>query len=258
MHDRRHRFSASASGVLVAGLFCTVQAAAQQITVAPEPSPTVEAGILGRVSERGGRPIADAEVVDLGTGLSARTDANGRFARGGFGAGAHMLLVRRVGYAPVTLSLSLRPGERREFNAELDPRITQLPELQASGPLPPRYADLARRLRLHRGVLVTYDELHRSARFSDVIQLRGPLATALAAHRGDALPLAWLNGGANALSNLRNGICVSVNGSQPTQQVGPDDFRTNAVEAVELLSPTDARAEWPGLVDGCSVMVVWF
>jgi iron complex outermembrane receptor protein len=63
--------------------------------------------VAGRVVDAaGGAPIAAAQVTLVDGGRTATTGADGRFALGGAGAGVHVVIVRRIGYAPETRRLA--------------------------------------------------------------------------------------------------------------------------------------------------------
>ena len=82
----------------ILALPCTATAAPAQ----HRPAPIVQ----GIVVERGtGAPI-DAAQVAL-AGRAATADAEGRWSLSGLPAGAHTLRVRRIGYAPATIELTL-------------------------------------------------------------------------------------------------------------------------------------------------------
>lgn len=78
------------------------------------------ATIGGVVRESVTRPLPLAEVL-VNDSLRTRTDSAGRFTITGLGAGDVELTVRRVGFAPLSIPLTLRAGQRRNLAIELAP-----------------------------------------------------------------------------------------------------------------------------------------
>ncbi len=77
------------------------------VTLGPKPHelPAIVFGVLrtihGRVVDRAGKPITDAEVLQRGDGperTSTRTDANGNFSLGGFRSGSVIVFARHQGF----------------------------------------------------------------------------------------------------------------------------------------------------------------
>lgn len=60
--------------------------------------------ITGTVTGAAGAPLADALISLSGTGLSTATRLDGRFALAGVRPGTYSLVVRRIGYAPKTVT----------------------------------------------------------------------------------------------------------------------------------------------------------
>jgi len=89
-----------------------------------------DAVLQGRVLQADARtPIAGAEVAVRQTGSHVETDSTGRFSFHGFPAGPVELLVRRIGFQAVTLSLVLDAGETRAVEVLLTPAIATLDEI---------------------------------------------------------------------------------------------------------------------------------
>ena len=60
--------------------------------------------IVGTVTGAGGQPLPDALVSVGGTGFSASTALDGRYAIAGVRAGTYTVMVRRIGYAPKSVA----------------------------------------------------------------------------------------------------------------------------------------------------------
>ena len=88
------------------------------------------AGVIrGRVQDReSGRPVASAEV-----GVDGRqdvlTDGDGRWTLAGVAAGKRALLVRRIGYAPATLTVAVVEGDTAEVLVSLTPSAVPLDDI---------------------------------------------------------------------------------------------------------------------------------
>ncbi len=78
------------------------------------------AWVSGVIREQAGRPVADASLRWTPGDVTTTSDAAGRFAMAVAGRVAGTLVIRRVGFEPVTLAVeALRPGERREIGVTL-------------------------------------------------------------------------------------------------------------------------------------------
>ncbi len=76
--------------------------------------------IRGRVTESGGRPRAEVQVVVLpGSNRVARTDASGAYRIPAVPAGTHQLRAQQLGYAAETRSVTLRGGDTAVVDFEL-------------------------------------------------------------------------------------------------------------------------------------------
>lgn len=69
------------------------------------------ASIVGTVSTDAGEPVNGAVVELLGTSLAARTGEDGSFRLDRLGGGTMVMMVRRLGFAPLEVEVDLLPGE---------------------------------------------------------------------------------------------------------------------------------------------------
>ncbi|MSR06857.1 MAG: hypothetical protein EXR93_07320 [Gemmatimonadetes bacterium] len=77
--------------------------------------------VTGRVTTTGGGgPLGGAEVSVAGTRLGAVSTDSGRFQIVGIPVGTYQLTARRLGYAPVTHSITVRSGESQMATFELE------------------------------------------------------------------------------------------------------------------------------------------
>ena len=95
-----------------------VLASAAQLPLTPAAGAQQPGVIAGTVLGAGGQPLPGAQVRVQGTELGAVTDANGRFRITGLSAGQATIEVRRIGYRPVTQTVSVGATELRVGLAE--------------------------------------------------------------------------------------------------------------------------------------------
>ena len=93
-------------------------------------SPSAGATILGDVSSaRDSQPVVGAQVRLPADDRVAVSDSMGRFRVAGLTAGAHALLVRRIGYAPTSAVLTVGTMESLYVSVVLDEQSHQLEAL---------------------------------------------------------------------------------------------------------------------------------
>ena len=85
--------------------------------------------IAGRVTLADGTPVRGATVTLEGTDLRVITDTAGRFHVTGVPAGPHVLLVRRIGYAPARIAITLPAGGLVTVNVTLARNWLNMPEI---------------------------------------------------------------------------------------------------------------------------------
>jgi len=106
---RRHLLSWSTVGVFIAAALVPSLAAAQST-----------ASISGIVADSAtGRPIPSVQVLVVGTSRGAVTDDVGRYTIRGLGAGSVVVRTQRIGYAPVSRTVTLVDGETAQANFSL-------------------------------------------------------------------------------------------------------------------------------------------
>ncbi len=90
--------------------------------------------IRGRVSESAGaRPIPDVQVLVVGTGSGALTNANGEFVIVNVPVGARSVRVRRIGFVPTERGVTVTAGESAQLDFALAQSLTQLEQLVVTG-----------------------------------------------------------------------------------------------------------------------------
>ena len=94
------------------------------------------------VTDSAGKPVPGAEVQIVGTSLRGNTDDDGRVALLAVPTGKAVLRVRRLGFAELTIPISVTPGSMAEARYKLMPIPTDLNKVvvRAAGLKPDRYA----------------------------------------------------------------------------------------------------------------------
>jgi hypothetical protein len=94
------------------------------------------------VTDTAGKPIVGAEVQVVGTSLRGNTDDDGRVALLAVPAGKAVLRVRRLGFAELTIPISVTPGAMPEARYKLKPVAVDLNKVvvRSSELKPDRYA----------------------------------------------------------------------------------------------------------------------
>jgi outer membrane receptor protein involved in Fe transport len=94
-----------------------------------------EAGsIAGRVIARSAdSAVASALVSVEGVGGNLQTDAEGRFRFQGLTPGKHTVVAKRIGFAPLSRQVQMRPGEEISVVLALETEVMELRELTVIG-----------------------------------------------------------------------------------------------------------------------------
>lgn len=113
---------------------CTAFATLLAALVAGRPAAAQSTGtVAGRVTEAaGGAPLADAQVQILNQPLAATTNAEGRFTIAGVRPGRVTLAVVRIGYARMTVAVTVTAGATAEVEAKLTSSSVRLDEIVVS------------------------------------------------------------------------------------------------------------------------------
>jgi hypothetical protein len=82
--------------------------------------------VLGLFDAMSGEPIADAEVLDIATGWSAKTTATGTVALIFLADGGSIVRIRKVGYASLTVPIAISPKDTTPLTLMMT-KVTELP-----------------------------------------------------------------------------------------------------------------------------------
>src|SRR5919106_998136 len=212
------------------------------------------ARLTGTVLNESNRPVRDAIVEVVRTGMSTATDTAGRFQLANLPVGTHALEVRRVGFAPQHIPVQLASRSPSTVNVVLEKPVRMLDAVEVTETVySRRQVELERRRRRGFGHFITREDLERRAasQLSDVLRsvpgvrvYSSPTGNVVVFQRGSSFsgpcrPTVYLDG-------MRLGTNEDL------------DFlaNVNSLEAVEVYtSAGQAPVEfWSG---GCGSLVLW-
>jgi hypothetical protein len=132
-------------------------------------------GLIGRVRDLDGRPVAGADVSIATLRLLLQTDSAGSFAFTKVKAGTHRLMVRRLGYIPASVDVTVGDAPRDTLSLEMARNPQVLPGVTTADASYRRLLDIEefyRRRARNSGPFFTRAEIEarNSARLSDVLR----------------------------------------------------------------------------------------
>lgn len=232
---------------------------------AAQPPKPVSA-VSGTVTD-GTRPLAEATVEVFGTKLTQVTGPNGAFRFDSLKPGPYWLRVRRIGFAPITFTTTLRTDDTRDLQIQLEATPYQLPELQVQGGMTKwLYNEFRWRKAGAWGKFFTRDDIAQLRPYDLVALVQRGLPRLT---RSDIEAVNWDTPafnpyGAAGWASGPAGLCppqISFNGGTPWPGRSLTDFQLDEVEAVEVYGSRHLPIEFqnPGFGSGgsCGLVVVW-
>ncbi|MFI5312405.1 MAG: carboxypeptidase-like regulatory domain-containing protein [Gemmatimonadales bacterium] len=214
--------------------------------------------LKGRVTVKGGTPIAGAQVAVEGATSVAITGADGSFTMTGLPSGTRAAVVRKIGFAPATVGINLTSRQPREINVSLVESHT-LATVRIVGKMEAglQQVGFTDRQRSGHGQFISPDEIEkrRPLMFTDMIQARmGFKVTNMGAGR-----IVQSTHGASGTSDGCVNIFVD---RMPFEQMSAGDlddtFPVADMGAIELYSsPIDVPAEFHVNGKTCSTIAMW-
>lgn len=242
-------------------IFLAFQASAAQSVPSPASSRTL-ATIDGIVSDTSLAPLHAAFVSIVGTPLRVGTGDNGRFRITNIRAGHYLVIVKRVGYRPVSGVIEVTPGDTLRVAYTLEPVVTTLATVTVSEkPLSGRMTDFLTRRKAGFGEFMTQEqieaknavyatELFRNFKTINVSPITSSVVTQYYAlsHREGANPTL----GACPMTVYLDQVLL------------PTPFNLDLlpspkdIAGIEVYSgPSTTPPQFAGLDRGCGVILVW-
>lgn len=209
--------------------------------------------LSGVVRDTLGKPLADAEIVVVGVGLSARSSSDGVFAVFGIPPGVRRIVVRRVGYEQVVTDISIEAGADARMDVDLFPAMTQLAEVVVTEdrPVPGPMMEFERRRKTYNGTFMSEDEIARRKPLRSTDLVRGISGVSVkAATRGPGF-LIWMGSGG---VSCRPAIYLD---GIPTSEATLDNFPAQDMVGIEVYRKAyDAPPPYLS-TSGCGVVAFW-
>ena len=212
------------------------------------------ARLTGTVLSESNRPVRDAIVEVVRTGISTSTDTAGRFQLANLPVGTHALEVRRIGFAPQHIPVQLASRSPSIVRVVLEKPVRMLDAVRVTETVySRRQTEIDRRRRRGFGHFITRQDLERRAgsQLSDILRMvpgvrvySSPTGNVVVFQRGSSFsgpcrPTVYLDG-------MRLGTNEDL------------DFLANvsSLEAVEVYAGAgQAPVEYSG--GGCGSLVLW-
>lgn len=212
------------------------------------------------MSDSVGTPIADADVLLTDLAVRVRSNELGVFRISRVPPGVHSLVVRKVGFVPVEVSLTVPPDRDVERQIFLT-RVTTLDSVRVVAPGPWRATFDAHR---RRGIGAF---LLRSDLDTDDARRLGDLLLSLKGVRiaGNAPHAYAISSSSHPTPGGTRGCYsqVYINGALTYGRPGDplvdlNSFATDQIDAVEYYA-SDAQTplEYAGMNSGCGVLLIW-
>lgn len=252
---------------------------AQIVVLTVDPNRTPVSRLRGRVvsMDSGSAPILDAEVMLRGAQQGVRTTANGEFLLDTVPVGEHVVLVRRLGYTPITATVTFRIGVDEEAQFALG-RVTVLDSVrvETDATIPSfeenrklglgqfwTRADLAQlENRTFSAALMNFRGLAiRQARMGTAAWLvsgRPPKSLSGTTSKRPDREDAMRGAGSDCYARIILDNHVMYLGRDGEALFDLRSIRANQLEAVEYYAgPSQMPAQYAGLDTNCGVLVMW-
>ena len=271
-----HRCQALLGALVIATVALPHRAMSQS---APSAGPVVTDSLayryrlLGVFDERTGDAIQAAEVRDLYTGTSALTTATGTVSLAFLPAGRTLVVIRKLGYLPRTMFVTISPADTAALTLLLTPQPVTLPTVtttdSAASRLPPNLRGFEERRRAGMGRFIDEAQL----RANDGHEMSTVLATlpGLSIHSGRAVGTHGTSPGGVIMS--AGGACYATvyqDGAMIYQAAfqletktpqPPPDFSRIGVDQYSAVEYYASPAEYPAWIsptnNACGVLLLW-
>jgi hypothetical protein len=220
------------------------------------PAPLAAQAVLtGRtLSDSTKAPLSGVEVVLEKPASRVQTDAEGRFSIGAIPWGVQTVVVRKIGYRPVRLRLTVAGDDTVKVDIPLETAAVQLEPIEVTASTVRRgMEDFAERRLAGIGQFYDSKELRRAEhrRLGEFLTgtrgvrvLRSGSRAVLVSSRGNCPLTVWLDG-------------VRLTSSRRAPQ-DINEFSLSQLDGIEVYSGTETPVELSGLGGGsCGAVVLW-
>ena len=214
--------------------------------------------LRGRVTVQGGTPIPGAQVAVRGATSIAVTGADGAFILNELPSGTQAAVVRKIGFAPVTIGVNLSTRKPAELTVVLSEAHT-LATVRVVGKMDDalQKVGFAQRQKSSLGHFIGPDEIERRRplMFTDLLQ-------AASGFRVTSSGAGRIVQSTRATSGTSDGCVNFFVDRTPFEQVQPGDLDTafppGDIGAIELYpSPNDVPAEFHVSGRECATIAMW-
>lgn len=222
--------------------------------------------IDGFVSDTALRPVAFAEVVVLRTDIKLQTNASGRFQFVDVPAGQYLLIVRRLGFRPVSAIIGVNARDTLRLNFTMEPAVQLLAGVEVrEAPASQRMLEFERRRKEGVGFFLTQAEIERRNLPVSADYLRyAPSITLTPSHNASGIPElvaiskreggSLFGDGANACA-----MAVVIDGIPMPPRFPLELLPTpREIAGIEVYSgPSTTPQQFSGLDRRCGLIAVW-
>jgi hypothetical protein len=255
-HGRSFSYQLALTALVVA--LCASMAHGQSLTDSGRSASAGRAATLtndsvgsfaGKVVQGNGTPLAGAVVSVFGASDSALTTSEGHFELHRLPFGAHMVSVRRLGFAVKRFALTITPDVAPEVTITMTPFVPILPTVTTTAEERAAYDKVGfyQRMQMGVGQFMTYDQIVRkqASSFTDLLrQMRGiDVVPPPGAPVADEDNLVGTRGVGSCVSYVVDGMPQHlVNGESPNRVIAPSDLG-----AIEVYSSAERPAGFGGM-----------
>jgi hypothetical protein len=225
--------------------------------------------LTGRVVQSGGKPVPGATIGLLGQTDTVTADDDGDFTLPVAEAGAYMVTIRRLGYRPERIAVTLSAGRPRELAITLTRLVPVLPTVTTTAAERSAYRDVGFQQRLQAGIgeFLTYEQIQQkhAPQFTEL--LRGS-HTVRVVHRprqfDNALVGTRMTKGAPAcVSLVVDGVPqplrdeYSAAGTLIGSESPDGILDVSNIGAVEVYQQSERPVGFGSALDWCDLVMVW-
>lgn len=216
------------------------------------------ATLRGRVTVKGGAPVAGAQVAVQGATPVAVTGADGAFTLSALPSGTQAVVVRKIGFAPSTVAVSLSARAPQEVSVELsEARVLAAVRVVGKMDNGLKQVGFEERQRSGHGHFLGPEDIEqrKPLLFTDLLQAAAGFRVTYSGRGRIVQSSRSYSGGQEGCVN----IFVDRTPFQQMQAGDLDDtFRAADIGAVELYSsPNDAPAEFQVTGKPCATIAMW-